>query len=164
MHDREVNLSILNQSFAGPAEVHPDQSFARALLAGLLAGTGALAVWLALSLYLQPAFWFGLVLQGLMIGVAVRVFGKGIDTPFGLLALAIALAIGLLGLSLEEGVNLARLANGSLNWDLFRWSDGWLMVMRAMTLTQMFALAISMGLAFIVALNDPPERGAAHDL
>lgn len=110
-----------------------EQSLAGGVCAGLGAALAGAAIWAVVTVATQFQIGWMAVGVGFVVGHAVRVFGKGVTMPFGLLGAGFALAGCILGnlmsvcgfVAKQESIPvvsliLSTLAQPKLAWELLR--------------------------------------------
>ncbi len=100
-----VNPSGCGAVKSGTVENH---SLAMGLAAGIVAAAIGAAVWAAISYMTDYQIGWMAIGVGFLVGIAVRQFGKGTDTVFGILGGALALAGCLAGNLLTVCLVLSR--------------------------------------------------------
>jgi hypothetical protein len=85
------------QAQAALERLRPEQNLTGALLAGLAASAMGAAVWAIVTDVTGYQIGFMAIGIGFIVGYAVRIVGKGLDTTFGYLAAALALLGCLVG-------------------------------------------------------------------
>lgn len=89
-------------------EVRDNQNLGMGVMAGIVAAAIGALVWAAVTFYTEYQIGWMAVGIGFLVGIAIRHFGKGVDTSFGIAGAVLALAGCLAGNILTSCIYIAK--------------------------------------------------------
>jgi hypothetical protein len=89
-------------------EIRDNQNLLMGIVGGVLAAAAGAAIWAVITAFTGYQIGFMAVGVGLLVGFAVRLFGKGIDKSFGIVGAVLALLGCLAGNILTACIFIAR--------------------------------------------------------